>query len=351
TLEEWIPRLGTLTFHEKLGSFAEVAQRLEKLVFDLAERTGTCSSKEERRALQRAAKLSKADMVTRVVTEFPYLAGTMGAIYGRAQGESDAVATCIEEQYLPTPGSKRVPQTAAGRLLSMADKLDKLTGLFAIGVRPKGTADPYALRRDALGLLVLLQETGQRLSVTDAIRAAAKHLPVDMDENAIQETAEFVRRRLTVVLSESFQRVDVVNAAVAGSGDDPVRCREAAAALSDAVRSDGWDALLTAYARCVRLVRTQGGSSEAVEPATLEEPSEKALWNAVSSARERLGSDASSAAIVGVLQELVTPINAFFDAVMVMAEDEAVRRNRLGLLAAVAELTAGWADLSLLEGF
>ncbi len=350
-LEEWLPRLATLTFHEKLGSFAEVSKRLEALTRDLANETGSCAGDAEMAVLQRAAYLSKADMVTRIVTEFPYLAGTLGAIYAREQGEPADVTQCIEEHYLPAPGSRTVPASAAGRLLSMADKLDKLTGLFAIGVRPKGTADPYALRRDALGLLVLLLETGQRISLRRAIELAAAHLPVQADSDSLEQVAEFITRRLSVFLGEEWDRADVVAAAVTASGDDPVRCVDAVTTLSSWVARDDWESTLTAYARCVRLVRTQGGKSEDVDPGVFEHASEKALWQTVCAQREALGTDPGGAAIMTAMQTLTDPINAFFDGVMVMADDERVRSVRLGMLAAIAELTEGWADLSKLEGF
>ena len=353
-LEQWLPRLDTLTFHEKLGSFKGVSERLEKLSAELADGTALCTRKEDRETLARASHLSKADMVTRVVTEFPYLAGTMGAIYARGQGENEPVARCIEEQYLPAPGKRVVPETDAGTLLSLADKLDKLTGLFAIGVRPKGTADPYALRRDALGLIVLLLEKGLHLSLEGAVAKAAAHLPVKAEPDALVDTVEFITRRLQVFLGEQSTRADVVAAAVAGSADDPVRCQEAVRSLSEWVTRKDWEEILTAFARCVRLVRTQGGSPEDVDTAKFEHDSEGALWQQVTAARERIqaaGAQVSGNDILSELQALTQPINTFFDSVMVMAEDDAVKRVRLGMLATLGQLTEGFADLSQLEGF
>ncbi len=347
TLESWLPRLGTLTFQEKLGSFLDKTKRHEKLVLDIAELTGKCA---DRTALSRATAIGKADMVTRIVTEFPYLAGTMGGEYARLDGESDAVVTAIEEQYLPQPGKDRVPSTDEGLVLSIADRLDKLAGLFALGLKPTGTADPYALRRDALGLIVSLLESGTEMSLRAALAKAGSHLPIDVSDEAVEETADFVERRLSVLLGERFDRPDLIAAAVAGSGDNPVRCVRALEVLSDRAAAEGWDDLLVAYARCARLGRSEGAESGGLDRSVLSDPSELALVEQLESVHtDALASD--PAAAFDAVSSLVAPIHAFFDKVMVMDKDEAIRNSRLGLLASVDSLLSSHVDLARVEGF
>jgi len=350
-LDSWLPRLDTLTFQEKLGSFLEKTKRMEGLAGDLAALTGLCASAEEREVLARAARLAKADLVTRVVTEFPYLAGVMGAEYARLQGEDPAVAAALEDQYRPFPGSAAPPRSPAGLLLALADRLDKLAGLFSLGIRPSGTADPYALRRDALGLLVALLETGTSMSIREALRLAADRLPIRAKEDDLAETAVFIDRRLSGILAERCDRPDLVAAAVAGSGDDPVRCAAALQGIAERVKHDGWDDLLMAYARCARLARAEKAAPGDLDRKGLADATEIRLADAVEEATGACRSASGVGEIFDAIQDLVDPIRTFFDTVMVMVEDERVRRSRLGLLASIDALLRGWVDLSQVEGF
>jgi len=350
-LESWLPRLETLMFQESLGSFRDKTTRLEALVHEVAELAGLCSTDAERETLRRATHLCKADMVTRVVTEFPYLAGTMGAVYARLQGESEEVARAIEEQYRPAPGRSDPPSTGPALALALADRLDKLAGLFGLGLRPSGTADPYALRRDALGLIVALLETGTSLSVREGLRRAAAHLPVSVEAERLEEAAQFVERRLQVLLAERCERPDLVAAAVAGSGDDPVLCRRSLGALEAQASRDDWDRVLTAYARCARLARSESACADGLDRRVLTDPAEVALAERVVVARERCAAERSAEFAFEAVAGLAEEIHAFFDAVMVMADDPALRRSRLGLLASIDGLLAPFADLSKVEGF
>jgi glycyl-tRNA synthetase len=351
SLEEWLPRLETLTFQEHLGSFLDKTRRLEGLVADLSDRTGLCAEGQEREDLMRAARLAKADMVTRVVTEFPYLAGIMGGEYGRLQGEREAVVRAIEEQYLPLPGKTEPPRTPAGLLLSMADRLDKLMGLFALGLRPSGAADPYALRRDGLGLLVCLLESCTEMSIHEALALAAERLPVEVKAGDLEEAFEFLTRRLSGLLAPRCDRPDLVAAAVRASGDNPVRCARGLEVLAARARRDDWPALLMAYARCARLARAEGASPSELDHSALSDPVEMLLADAATDAARLVTTLNELDEIFDALQDLVDPINMFFDKVMVMVDDESLRRSRLGILATVDSLLVGWVDLSQVEGF
>ncbi|MBK9387753.1 MAG: glycine--tRNA ligase subunit beta [Planctomycetes bacterium] len=349
-LEEWSSRLSTLAVHEKLGSYAEKVQRLERLCSALASDLGVLQGGEERALLARAAQLAKADMVTRVVTEFSYLAGTMGAVYAARQGEAREVVEAIEDQYKPLPGSDVGPRSMYGLVLGLADRLDKLIGFFALGIRPTGAADPFALRRDALGILLALESRGARLSLRAALRAAGQLLPVPCAESAIEEAAQFVEKRLEVLARERGLRADAVDAAIAASGDDPVRCLEAMRTLAERVASPSWSSLLTAYARCKRIARKES-AAPALAKGALREPAELALAAAYETTRAKLGGSAAFADVLEALAGLTAPIDAFFTAVMVMADDPSLRAARLGLVASIAALPDGHADLSRLEGF
>ncbi|MBL8900087.1 MAG: glycine--tRNA ligase subunit beta [Planctomycetes bacterium] len=349
-LEEWRSRLSTLAVHEKLGSYADKVQRLEQLCGALANDLGVLQGGEERVKLVRAAQLAKADMVTRVVTEFSYLAGTMGAVYAARQGEAREVVEAIEDQYKPLPGSDVGPRSTYGLVLGLADRLDKLIGFFALGIRPTGAADPFALRRDALGILLALESRGARLSLRAALRAAAQLLPVPCAEAAIEEAAQFVEKRLEVLARERSLRPDVVDAAIAASGDDPVRCLETMRTLAERVASEHWSPLLTSYARCKRIARKES-AAPALAKSALREPAELALAAAYEAARAKLGATPAFADVLDALDGLTAPIDAFFTAVMVMADDPALRAARLGLVACIAALPDGHADLSRLEGF
>lgn len=350
TLESWLPRLGTLTFQEKLGSFFDKTERLSGLVLDIAELTGRCTDAADRKTLERATRLAKADMVTRVVTEFPYLAGTMGAEYARHDGEDAGVVTAIEEHYRPVPGSTEVPSTDPGLVLAIADRVDKLAGLFGLGLRPTGTADPYALRRDALGLLVALLESGVEMSIREAVRRAAARMPVPIAGEAIEETAVFIEGRLSGLLAARCDRPDLVAAAVAGSGDDPVRAARSLEALAARAAAESWDDLLVAYARCSRLGRSEGEGAE-IAREHLSHDAELALLAELEGVGGNQDVGRDPAAAFAAVELLVPKIHTFFDSVMVMDENPAVRGSRLGILARIDGLLSPWVDLSKVEGY
>lgn len=351
SLESWLPRLGTLTFQEKLGSFLDKTERIEKLAPALAALAGKCTSAADRKTLARAARLAKADMVTRIVTEFPYLAGTMGAAYAGHDGEDAAVVEAIRDHYLPQPGKPAVPSSDAGLILAIADRVDKLAGLFGIGLRPSGTADPYALRRDALGLLVALLESGTEISIRAAIAEAAALMPVTVDAEAVEETAQFVERRFSVLLGDRFDRPDLISAAIAASGDNPVRCVKALETLVSRADDDAWQDLLVAYARCARLGRSEKAAATDLDRGHLSEASEIALVEQFEKAAKSRDSAADPDAAFDTVTELVPSIHAFFENVMVMDENPDVRRSRLGLLASIDGVLSDWVDLSRVEGF
>lgn len=351
-LESFTPRLATLTFHEKLGSMLDKVRRLETLAPQIAQRLG--ANEDEIAAVRRAASLSKSDLVTSMVVEMTSLQGVMGEIYARTSGESEAAAVAIREQYLPRAAGDANPRSRAGLALSLADKLDSLAGLFAVGAIPTGSADPFGLRRAALGVVNNLLATGTRFSVREGLALAAAQQPVAVADASREETVAFVTRRLQGVLTEEGYPFDVVDAVLAVRGDDPVSAHAACEALAAAVRVPWWSDAFTAYARCARITRTLMGRLP-LNPAAYVEPVEAALHAAWEKAEAGLaapaGANDGAATLINQIRDLQAPINAYFEKVLVNAEDPAQRQARLALVQAVAALPSSVADLSKLQGF
>jgi glycyl-tRNA synthetase len=349
-LEEFLPRLGTLIFQERLGSMLDKSKRLETLAPQIGERLQL--SADEMKTVERAAHLCKADLATHMVVELTSLQGIMGYEYAKHSGEPEAVAAAIVEHYYPQaklPGDKI---SRPGLALNLANRLDSLAGLFAVGKAPTGSADPFALRRDALALVTNLLETETSFSIGEGLRLAAALLPVEVSPQALRETAEFIKRRLEGVLKEEYNLPhDVVQAVLAERSDNPWLALAAARDLAEIITHPDWPETLNAYARCVRLVRSLENRYPA-RPDRFTVTAEKDLYTAYQQVRASFTPASPLAAVVGALREiLVKPINAFFEAVLVMDENEAIRQNRLALLQDIRDLTKGYADFSELQGF
>ena len=273
------------------------------------------------------------------------LQGIMGGEYARRAGEAPAVCEAIATHYLP------IPKTKPALAVSLADRLDSLVGLFAAGLAPTGTKDPFALRRAAIGVVQPLMEHALRFDLAAALHTAAKIQPIPVSEENLAQVQEFITGRLRVVLLDLGFRYDVVEAVLSAQSNDPFGAKLAAEKLTSWVARPDWSALLPAYARCVRILRSapeEAALAKEINPAILSDPAEKAL-------SEALQVDSSQPASIDEflmrLEKLVPAITHFFDEVLVMAEDEKLRLNRLALVARIANLSAGLADLSKLEGF
>ncbi|MFC1974859.1 glycine--tRNA ligase subunit beta, partial [Chloroflexota bacterium] len=349
-LENFLPRLDTLTFQEQLGSMLDKSKRLETLAPQIGERLQLAAVEME--TVGRAAHLCKADLATNMVVELTSLQGMMGYEYAKRSGETEAVATAIVEHYYPQTKLPGDGLSQSGLILNLANRLDSLCGLFAVGKAPTGSADPFALRRDALSLVTILLETETGFSLVEGLQLTAALMPIEVSAESLAETITFVKRRLEGVLREEYDLPhDVVRAVLAEQGDNPWAALLAARDLAVAVTHDNWDDTLNAYARCVRIVR---GLEEryTVHPDRFTESAEQALVAAYQQACANLSAEATMADVVTAIREiLVDPINSFFDSVLVMDEDEAVRQNRLALLQDIQDLTKGYADFSELQGF
>ena len=347
-LEEFLPRLDTLMFQQKLGTMRDKSQRLEKLAPAISRHLGL--SADEQATLERATHLSKADLATQMVVEMTSLQGIMGREYALLGGEASAVAGAIAEQYLPKGAGGRLPASRPGMALALADRVDSLVGLIAIGMKPTGSADPFGLRRAALGIVQILTGHQVSLSLRKLFREAGETLPVPCTDEALAEALEFLVGRLRVWVSEQGLRHDVIEAALAECGHDPYRALQMAQELSPWLEREDWPAILAAYSRCVRIVRSQE-QTFTLDPARFVEPATGALHDAYLACKAAIPAGGGVDDFLNAFLAMIAPINRFFDDVLVMAEDEAVRQNRLALLQHIAALTAGIADFSKLEGF
>ncbi len=348
-LKDYLPRLDTLTFQADLGSVLDKTCRVERLLETLAPDLGL--EGQDKETALKAARLCKADLATRMVVEMTDLQGTMGRYYALASGESEAVAHAVEEHYHPRFPGDALPGSRPGFALSVADRLDSLAGLFCVGVKPRATADPYGLRRDALGLLAVLIGHRCHFSLRQGLAAAAKQLPVNADRQRLSDALEFIRRRLEIQLREEGFSHNVVEAAIAGGCDDPYELRRIVQGLGRMVEAKDWLQTLHAYARCKRIVRDLSEQYPLTSEADPEADTQ-ALHEAYCAAHRQLDRARDRiAALEDILKTLRDPINRFFDKILVMAEDPTLRRARLALVQHIAALPDGIADLSRLEGF
>ncbi|AWB23676.1 glycine--tRNA ligase subunit beta [Methylobacterium currus] len=353
-LEDRLPKLENIVFHEKLGTQAKRVERIAALARALAPAVGADPD-----LATRAARLAKADLVTEMVGEFPELQGLMGRYYAAEQGEDPAVAAAIEEHYKPLGPSDRVPSEPVSVAVALADKLDTLVGFWAIGETPTGSKDPYALRRAALGVIRLILASEARLPLRAQIAAAAAgHGQQDSDSFA-GDLLAFFADRLKVYLRDQGARHDLIDAVFALPGQDDllmvVRRVEALGRFLDT--EDGRN-LLAGYRRAANILRIEekkdGRAYDAApDQALLSLTEESALADALRTAGAEAGRAVAAEDFEGAMRALSTlraPVDAFFDTVTVNAEDAALRANRLALLNGLRAATREVADFSRIGG-
>ena len=354
TLESRLPALARMVFHAELGSQGERVERLVALSGALVPLVPGA----DRTLAERAALLAKADLVTGMVGEFPELQGIMGGHYAAAQGEPPPVALAIREHYAPKGPDDSCPTAAESVVVSLADKLDTLTGFFAAGIRPTGAKDPFALRRAGLGLIRLVFENRLRLPLRPLIAAAAAGYGGRFQAFEPRELIAFLADRLKVHLRERGVRHDLIAAVLAaGEEDDLLRLASRAEALQAFIDSEDGRNLLTAFRRAANIVaieeRKDGRRYDGHPvPGRLIEAEEEALFAAIEvaggSIDAALAREDYGAAMAG-LASLRRPLDAFFAAVMVNAAEPDLRLNRLLLLARISSSLAHVADFALIE--
>ena len=352
-LADYVPQLEEQVFQEKLGTMKAKVDRMVALAGTLA-RDGGFDAATIKRA-ERAALLAKADLVTNAVVEFTSQQGVMGGYYARAAAEPEEVAVAVEQHYRPKFAGDEVPDNDEGKLVAIADKLDTIAGLFAIGQPPTGSKDPFALRRNAIGIISILQGgfPVDLASAVDAALAGYDDGALGFDPAAVaQQIRDFFAGRLTVIAKESGFSAEVVNAVLATGVIGPVEVMARCKALTEAREGDVelFEDLETAYKRANNLRDAKLGSDvdESIMGAE-----EKALNEAVAVAQAKVDEMLASgdyAAALAALAALRAPIDDFFDAVMIMDDDETIRANHLRMLNRFVGVFANVADIGKLGG-
>lgn len=349
-LAERVPRLAGVVYHNKLGSQLERVQRLQKLAAAISEQLGY--SVTTRSQTERAAYLCKADLLTEMVGEFPELQALMGYLYAKHDGESEEVLAGVREQYLPRFAGDKLPSSQEGMCLALADKLDTLVGIYGIGLVPTGDKDPFGLRRSALGVVRIVVEKVLALDVIELLQLVRGLFPNGVVADSVaQDLHQFMLERLKPYLRDQGFEVNEIDAllSLAPTRFDQVLPR--LKALRDFRTLPEAEALAAANKRIINILKKTGREHENTDPAKLAEPAERALFEAMQKLTPEVESRFNEQDYTGALQRLAglkQPVDAFFESVMVMADDPALRANRLALLGDLKKLMNKVADISRL---
>jgi len=345
TLETRVESLKSVVYQQKLGTSYEKMERFRALAASLADFLNPAISAQ----VQQTAYLCKADLVSGMVGEFPEVQGIMGREYALLEGIEPAVANAIAEHYLPTQAGGELPASDIGAIVSICDKLDTICGCFGVGLIPTGSADPYALRRSALGIINIILHKGYRISLSDGVDKSLQLLGGKLTRPAADvksDVMEFFRGRLVNLLGDTH-RSDVVEAAVSAGFIDLVDAANRIKALDEFTSHPDFDALAIAFKRIGNIIKE--GTEAPVDPALFEDTAEKALYEAFQSVKSSVETRVAAGSWLDALTEIATlrgPVDTFFDRVMVMAENERIRTNRLALLTAMARMFGKVADFS-----
>lgn len=349
--EARIEKLKSVLFQARLGSMYEKSMRVAEIAEFLADAVN--ADRDFKNQIQRAARLCKSDLVSQVVIEFTKLQGVMGRVYAAAAGEEEAVANAIEEHYRPTYSGGPLPKTRIGALLSIADKIDSICGCFSVGLVPTGAADPYALRRQGIGIIQIMLDQGFVFSLSSLINFTLSRF----EEKAmapVRETAghvyDFLGRRMSRLLVEEGFSKDVVAAIAEVSVDHVPNVWNRVKALEELKTAPDFEPLATAFKRVVNIMKkTDLSDVAAVDAGLFEDAAETALYEAFLKVKNSVGTCLETADFNRALLEIASlrgAVDEFFEKVLVMTEKEAVRINRLALLGEIAGLFGRIADFS-----
>lgn len=348
TIDELVEKLKNVTFHEKIGSMYEKMQRVGVSAQIIGETVGL--TKEELDDLKRASEIYKFDLVTNMVGEFPELQGIMGEKYALLQGEKPAVAQAIREHYLPISSEGELPESNIGAVLAIADKMDSLQTFFAAGMLPSGSNDPYALRRQTYGIVRIIEAKSWYFPLIKLQQAIGKKINSDEARFGIQlasgqkEVADFFKARLRQRLHSEDTRHDVIDAVVNSEQEDVTKLFKAANILNRHLQDDNFKTSVEALTRAINLAKKNEANSGHVDPNLFENESEQALFDAVADLEQKFPRQTMEENYQG-LMDLRPVIEAYFDATMVMVDDERIRRNRLNQLQIIAKMALAFASL------
>ena len=351
-LADRVPALAAVTFHAKLGTQAERAERISKLASTVAQAMGLDGAQIAQ--AERAGLLAKADLTTGMVGEFPELQGVMGGYYAAHDGEDEAVSRAVAEHYLPRGQSDDTAKAPVSVAVALADRLDLLAGFFAIGELPSGSGDPYALRRAALGIIRTIRDNGLRLDLTELFAQAAN----GRTGGELAKLPDFIAERLRVQLRSEGERHDVLAATLAGGLDgDLVRLLARTSALSEMIQTEDGRNLLAAAKRAANILRIEdkkdGPHTGAPDPALYTQDEERALAAGLDQAVPAIETALKEERFTDAMQAIAAlrpTLDRFFEAVTVNAPEPEVRANRLKLLSRFRETTALIADFGQIEG-
>ena len=347
-LVDRLPRLETVLFQQQLGTLKDKTDRIEQLAGEIAKQIGADEAK-----AKRAGLLSKCDLMTNMVFEFTDTQGVMGMHYARHDGEDEEVAVALNEQYMPRFAGDELPKSLVASAVALADKFDTLTGIFGIGQAPKGSADPFALRRAALGALRIIVEKNLPLDLEDLVKKSAALFGDKLtNQNVVADVVDFMLGRFRAWYQDEGIAVDVIQAVLARRPTRPADFDARVRAVSHFRTLDSAEALAAANKRVSNILAKADAAIGEINLTACVEPAEKALAEAVLALRtevQPLISQGDYTAVLDKLANLRAPVDSFFDNVMVNAEDPALRQNRLAILNTLQGLFLQVADISVLQ--
>ena len=347
-LVDRLPRLETVLFQQQLGTLKDKTDRIEQLAGEIAKQIGADEAK-----AKRAGLLSKCDLMTNMVFEFTDTQGVMGMHYARHDGEDEEVAVALNEQYMPRFAGDELPKSLVASAVALADKFDTLTGIFGIGQAPKGSADPFALRRAALGALRIIVEKNLPLDLEDLVKKSTALFGDKLtNQNVVADVVDFMLGRFRAWYQDEGIAVDVIQAVLARRPTRPADFDARVRAVSHFRTLDSAEALAAANKRVSNILAKADAAIGEINLTACVEPAEKALAEAVLALRtevQPLIAKGDYTAVLDKLANLRAPVDSFFDNVMVNAEDLALRQNRLAILNTLQNLFLQVADISLLQ--
>ena len=347
-LVDRLPRLETVLFQQQLGTLKDKTDRIEQLAGEIAKQIGADEAK-----AKRAGLLSKCDLMTNMVFEFTDTQGVMGMHYARHDGEDEEVAVALNEQYMPRFAGDELPKSLVASAVALADKFDTLTGIFGIGQSPKGSADPFALRRAALGALRIIVEKNLPLDLEDLVKKSAALFGDKLtNQNVVADVVDFMLGRFRAWYQDEGIAVDVIQAVLARRPTRPADFDARVRAVSHFRTLDSAEALAAANKRVSNILAKADAAIGEINLTACVEPAEKALAEAVLALRtevQPLIAQGDYTAVLDKLANLRAPVDSFFDNVMVNAEDPALRQNRLAILNTLQGLFLQVADISVLQ--
>jgi len=347
-LVDRLPRLETVLFQQQLGTLKDKTDRIEQLAGEIAKQIGADEAK-----AKRAGLLSKCDLMTNMVFEFTDTQGVMGMHYARHDGEDEEVAVALNEQYMPRFAGDELPKSLVASAVALADKFDTLTGIFGIGQAPKGSADPFALRRAALGALRIIVEKNLPLDLEDLVKKSAALFGDKLtNQNVVADVVDFMLGRFRAWYQDEGIAVDVIQAVLARRPTRPADFDARVRAVSHFRTLDSAEALAAANKRVSNILAKADAAIGEINLTACVEPAEKALAEAVLALRtevQPLIAQGDYTTVLDKLANLRAPVDSFFDNVMVNAEDLALRQNRLAILNTLQDLFLQVADISVLQ--